>query len=124
MAGLPACMNHPEVPAVCIATNLNSGDVATVCNDCLRDFCMVVLESLTGLPINDILTSIVSVEPDDETPGGAPDPTLHDSESPASSDGGTPHDDAEPDDDDGLTDDERAYLARKATDESPATTQP
>lgn len=116
------CMTGDGKSAIFTGTFFEDGRSITVCDTCLQDFMVTMLEVTTGLPVSALLAAateqIISINETTDTE----DPTLDGSESPESSGGDTipGHDaDADADEDARVGDADAAY---DDGDESPVTT--
>lgn len=65
MAGNLPCQSDDANVAMFIVTNLDNGESQTLCPACFLQFCSVVVESMTGLPVSDILKDLESKSDDD-----------------------------------------------------------
>ncbi len=77
MAGNPACQSEDGNLAVFIGTNLDSGDSITFCPSCLLQFCATLVESMTGVPVAELIdldSQLGVVEPESEPQASGQEP--------------------------------------------------
>ncbi len=74
MAQNPACQNDDGNLAIFIGTNLDTGSTVTLCPPCLLQFCGVIVEGMTGMPVNDLINEMA-------TPSDEPTKTITDPDS-------------------------------------------
>ena len=60
MAQNPACQNDDGNPAMFIGTNLDTGSTVTLCPSCLLQFCGVIVEGMTGMPVNELIAEMAT----------------------------------------------------------------